>query len=66
MHWGESKAKPDIEGDIWSESWFTDLTFSRFKVNEWRCCVAKYDGVPYFLLIISFIMFRFGKSGYWE
>jgi hypothetical protein len=50
----------------WVECWFTDITISLFKIKESRFCIAKYDGMPYFLIIFLFLMFKFGKHGHWE
>lgn len=65
-NWKETKTEPDSDGDIWVEHWYTDITFHLFSFNEWRCCMAKYDGAPYFLFIFFFVMFRFGKAGHWD
>ena len=63
--WGKTR-EVEEDGWVWLEWWYIDITFSKFPLDHTRCCIAKYDGVPYFLFILLFIMFRFGKAGCWE
>jgi len=65
--WGETSSLQDGGSGTWVEGWYTDICLtSWFPYNEWRCCMAKYDGVPYFLFIFGCLMFRLGKYGYWR
>ena len=64
FHWGNKKTID--EDGIYHECWYTDLLVKFFPVNSSRCCIAKYDGVPYFLFICPIFMFRLGKSGWME
>jgi hypothetical protein len=65
--WNETKSAPDCNGDVWVEYWYTDITlFGWHGAEHWACCIAKYDGVPFFMFLFGFLMFRFGKAGHWE
>jgi hypothetical protein len=64
--WNEKATKDIYDESYWVESWYTDFTFRLFKRSEWRFCIAKYDGVPYFLIIFWRFMFRLGKRGHWD
>ena len=66
LYWAEKRTRQGYDGAPWREGWYTDIGFQWFKREEWLCCIAKYDGVPYFLFIFWFVMFRFGKYGHWD
>lgn len=63
--WAETLSPPDEDGDVWAECWFINFTlFEWHGLSSWRCCMANYDGVPYFLFIVGCFMFKLGKTGY--
>jgi hypothetical protein len=64
--WSEKKTIEKNDDRCWIEKWYTDITFSMFKKEAWGLSLEKYDGMPYFLLIFWFFMFRFGKFGHWD
>jgi len=65
-HWGKVNTGEKLGEYTWFTESFISIKFSRYKLSDTRCCVAKYDSVPHFLFIFLFVYISIGKCGYWD